>query len=602
MKRFLSIILALAVMLCSVFVLAGCSKNESASYDVVFITDGASVDDKAQNQSAWNGVMSYSLENDKSYRYYQPSTEEDGSLSAETVDKYIALAQKDGAEYVVMQGEKSAVALNACADKYKDIKFLLVDAYPHDENSDTENKFDNVMTVSFDTLQAGFLAGYTSVALGNDKLGYFGSVSDKASRSYGEGFVNGAAYAADEKAQPVYMDYAEYDADNLDYDYSFTVRPVYQKIEDAKEDTFKVVVENGSGSGVYTDGQNVTVVADPAPQGKAFDHWETKSNTDGVKDKKVNINSSKNSTINLLVGDCDCTLTAVYRDANTVAVNVVGGDTYYVETDSSATVNAPVAQNGMVFDHWESNEENVVEDASSPETKVNVAEQTQIDLTPVYVKSDRPTFSVTVENGTGSGSYREGDVVNLVADAPSDGYMFYKWENIDNQGLSTGIAMENEYSYRTSFEMVDRFSSVIEAMYDKGTQVVFGGGNSQSISVFTATWKISHQVYGFGWGIDQADMGNCLASVVLDYGTALNRALSEYKGGDNYTADCSNDCLYVTGISYNQTYTDNDGNQVEDKNYNQGYANVYNGLKDLSIRPNSFAKSSKCLTVKYWTK
>lgn len=601
MKKFLSLILVLIIALCSALALSGCAKNTNTAFDVVFITDGASVDDKAQNQNAWNGVKAYSEENNLTCRYYQPNTDENGNIGTDTVDKYIALAVKDGARYVVMQGDKLAVALNDCADKYSDVNFLLVDAYPHAEDSDDTVTHNNVMTVSFDTNEAGFLAGYASVALGMNKLGYFGSVSDKASASYGEGFVNGAAYAADEIAKPVYMDYAEYDASNLDYDYAFTVRPVYQKIEDAKEDTFKVTVENGYGSGVYTDGQNVTVVADPAPVGKVFDHWEKKSDTDGVKDKKVNINSDKETTINLLVGDCDCTLTAVYKDADTVTVNVVNGDTYSVEKNSSATVFAPTPADGLVFDHWESDTENVLEDINSAETKINVGEQAEINITPVYAKSETPTFNVTVENGSGSGSYRAGDTVNLVADAPSEGYMFYKWENIDNQGRSTGISMENEYAYRTSFEMTDRYSSIIEAMYDDGAQVVFGGGNSQSISIFTATWEISHQVYGFGWGIDQNDLGNCLASVVLDYNTAVNNALKSYKGGSDYIADCSNDCLYVTNISNNATYTDDKGNTVDDKNYNEGYANVYTALKNGTVSATA-AQNSKCLTVKYWTK
>ena len=238
MKRFLSLFLVLIIALCSALALSGCAKNANTAFDIVYITDGGSINDKAQNQNAWNGVKNYCQENNLNCRcrYYQPGTDDDGNISVETIDKYISLAVDNGAQYIVMQGDKLAVALNECAEKYSDVNFLLVDAYPHSEGSDQVNKFDNVMTVSFDTNQAGFLAGYASVALGMNKLGYFGSVSDKISHAYGKGFVNGAAYAADEIAKPIYMDYAEYDAQNLNYDYSFTVRPVYQKIEESKEE------------------------------------------------------------------------------------------------------------------------------------------------------------------------------------------------------------------------------------------------------------------------------------------------------------------------------------------------------------------------------
>ncbi len=56
MKKFLSLFLVLIIALCSALALSGCAKNAKSAFDIVFITDGASIDDKAQNQNAWNGV------------------------------------------------------------------------------------------------------------------------------------------------------------------------------------------------------------------------------------------------------------------------------------------------------------------------------------------------------------------------------------------------------------------------------------------------------------------------------------------------------------------------------------------------------------------
>ena len=616
MKKLLSVILTFAIMVCGTFALVGCSKQQTKIFDVVFITDGGTINDGAYNQSAWNGVEEFSKTSDMTCRYYQPSVDEDGVLDIDTVGKYIKLAVDSQAKYIVMQGEKMAVAVDKFAPQYSDVDFLLVDVYPHEENSDTSDTFENVMTVSFDKLQAGYLAGYTSVVMGNDKVGYLGSVSDKDSALYGAGFVQGVSFASDESGIPVICDYANYDAENLNYDYSFTIRPIYKKVSESTEKTFKVNVVGGIGSGVYADGENVTITADKPEKGKAFDHWEVKSDTEGVKDKKVNISSDKKSTMNLLVGDCDCTIKAVYKDAKTVQIVVAKSadlslsslyDTYNVEKNSTTFVTAPSAQSGMVFDHWECDDKDAIEDVNSASTNVTVKDET-ISITPVYVKSDTPTFDVTVENGTGSGSYRSGDHISVVADPPKDGYMFYKWENVDNQGNSTSIAMSNEYCYITDFEMIDRYSSIAETMYDNGTQVIFGGGNSHADSIFTATWKISHQVYGFGYGYDQNSMGNCLSSVVTDYRVAVVNALKEYKGGSNYEGNCSNDCLYVVGMSTQKTYKDKDGNEVEDKNYNKNYAKVYNDLAKGKIKPNlpnddvRNIVNSKCMTLNYWIK
>lgn len=625
MKRVVSVLLTIVMALSCVFAFAGCSKNVGASYELVYITDGASIEDGGYNKMAWNGVKDYGDEAGVSYRYYQPSTNDAGEVDTETVGKYVELATKNGAKTIVMQGEKMASAVAELAQQYKDTSFLLVGAYPHTKNSTQALSIGNVMTVSFNTLQAGFLAGYTAVAKGNDKLGYFGSVRDEASASYGAGYVQGAAYAADEAKKPVLLDYANYDADNLNYDYSFTIKPIYQKIEEAKEQTFKVNVVGGLGTGTYTDGQNVAIIANSPEAGKKFDHWEVKSDTDGVKDKKVNISSAKKSTMNLLVGDCDCTITAVWADCDTTEIlvanpltaeqyevqlqisNISENKTINAEKETNAWVTAPAAPEGMVFDHWECNVEDVVEDVNASATNVKATGE-QIVLFPIYKQSDVPTFNVTVEQGTGTGSYKSGDWVEVVADAPQDGYMFYKWENIDNQGLNPGVSMANEYNYNTSFEMVDRYSSIPETMYEQGTQVIFGGGNSQSISIFTATWNISHQVYGFGWGMDENGMGNCLSSVVTDYRVAVINALKDFKGGTNYVGDCANGCLYTVGMSLDKTYTDKKGNQVENPEFNPGYTEVYNGLVDGSISPaesngdpNSVL-NSKCLTLNYWVK
>lgn len=592
MKRFISVILSILMIIGSALAVVGCSRAEEASFELVYITDGGALEDGAYNESAWNGVKQFGDENNMNYRYYQPNTDENGELDSNVVNDYINLAVENGARYIVMQGEKMAVVLNEYAVQYPDTGFLLLGANLHSADSEHATTIPNVMTVSFDTVQAGFLAGYTSIALGYTKLGYFGSLADKeSSSSYGIGYANGSAYGADEKGIPTILEYVNCDDERIDY--SVTVRPVYQKIEDCKEKVFRVNVVGGIGSGVYTNGENVTISAQPAEEGKAFDHWEVKSDTEGVKDNKVNINTNKDSSINLLVGDCDCTIVAVWRDADTVKIIVEGNEEVVnAEKNTSAWIQAPPAKRGMTFDHWESEDASIIKDVNSAATEIAVGEK-DVVLTPVYAKSDAPTYDVKVENGTGSGSYKKGDKATVVAEAPQDGYMFYKWENVDSNGLNGGLPMTNEYCYITEFEMSDRYTSVVEAMFDEGIQVVFGGGNSQEASAFNATNSISHQVYCFGWGTDQGNKGNCLASVVCDYRVAVLNTLKDFKGGTNFVGNCSNNCLYVTNIS----------NNPDDKKYNEGYASLYKSLADETlIVPNEINTDSKCLTIKYWVK
>ncbi len=632
-KKWLSVLLALVLAVSGCFVFSACGKQEAATYELVLITDGAPINDGGYNQSAWNGVKAYGDENKVSYRYYQPYLDENGVLTSDIVGKYIDLAVQGGAKTIVLPGEAFAVPAYEVAATYKDIQFVLIDAFPHSVGDNTMRVLNNIMCVSFDNMAAGYLAGYLAVLDGlknangdmvreyNTKLGYFGDYTSERSVNYGVGFMKGAAAAADENSVPVVLDYAEYNHPQLAYDYDFTIRPVYIPREEATKETFKVVVEDGLGSGVYTEGENVTITANPAPEGKTFDHWDVKSNTEGVKDKKVNISHKKRSSMNLLVGDCDCTITAVWADAATVPVTVTEADgitaheVYNVQPNTTLWITAPPAEKGLIFDHWECADENAVNNVNTKGTEVTVGENA-VTLKPVYRESETPTFTVTVENGTGSGSYVTDDEITVVADPPEEGYMFYKWENADQDGIAAGIAMDNEYQYAATFKMVNRFAGIGEKMYNSGTQIIFGGGNVLSDSLFTASQAFDYPAFVYGSGYDEGGKGNCFASVVNDYGTAVKLCLADFQGGSFLNANCANGCIYVTGKSINQyqldengeVKTDKSGKSIPDGNYSETYQTVYQSLAngDLRLSPASSAAAaiegldSACLTVNYW--
>ena len=598
MKKIISLLLSVLLII-GCFSLAGCAKKSSDGYNIVMITDGGTISDGAYNESAWRGIEEYSEENNMTCRYYQPQTEENGSLSVETIKNYVDLAAEDKAKFVVLPGEAFAVAAYEIAPAYSDINFILVDALPHAENDSTTRFQSNVMCVSFNALEAGFLAGYTSVASGFTKLGYIGSVNSKNSGDYGAGFVQGASFAANSKETEVSLEYANIDDENLAFNYDFTVKATYKKVSDEKEKTYKVKVVDGIGSGVYADGENVTITANPAPEGKIFDHWEAKSDTEGVRDKKVNISSKTKSSMNLLVGKCDCTITAVWADAQTGAIEVVQPDytmdyyeslslsrvdvkTYYAPVDSDFAVEAPVAPKGYVFDKWSCAES---EYNNLDESSINVkAKKTTIQLMPLYKKSEFSTFNVSVENGSGSGAYLSGDKVKLVADEPKDGYMFNKWEIVDEQKLKTGVSMDNEYCYHTEFEMPDRFASLAWAMYDGKTEIVFGGGNPLSDSIFNATTAFENQVWAFGSGCDEGSKSNCFASVINDYGAAVKLCLKEYQPGGILNARCENGCLYVAGKIFDDALTDEKGKSQNNTEQNKSeYDMIYQALSDGKI-------------------
>lgn len=609
MKKIISICLCL-VLVCSVFI--GCAKQETYQSDIVLITNGGTIKDDGYNQSAWEGISAYADDNGMSCRYYQPALA-DGKLTTEIVNKYVDLAAKNGAKFVVLPGNEFAVITYEIASTYPDVNFILVDAIPHSADTNTDSFMKNVMSISFDSSQGGFLAGYLAVINGNTELGYLGEYKSRNSASYGAGFVQGAAYAADSLGIPVTVDWADYDSPFVDYNYNFSVKACYQKIEDVEEKTFTVKVVDGIGSGTYTEGSNVTITANTAPEGKTFDHWEVKSDTDGVKDKKVNISSKTKSSMNLLVEKCDCTITAIYKDIENdyKTVTVMDAENknaiaeYSVELENGVSVKAPAAPENLVFDHWETTADLGETDLTSKEIRVDVKDS-DIVLTPIYKAPDSPSFNVTVQTGeggdgesTGSGSYVAGDVVEIAAAIPQEGYMFSHWENVDSYGDGTGISMANEYYWNTTFEMVDRYAAVCETMFNKGINTIFDGGCSIA-SAYTAKWNFDFEENVISAGAKNKD---AYSTIINNYGEAVKDALADYKGGTVVAANCSTDGLYATYVSPEE----NDDIQAK-------YDAVYKALADGQIQlvpvQNGAGydfcklfneqKASKCLTLNGW--
>lgn len=614
MKKILSVLLCAVLIIGCTFAAAGCSKQENQKSDIVLITDGGTITDGGYNQSAWEGITAFAADNAMSYKYYQPVLDND-KLTVDNVEKYVDLAAENGAQYIVFPGEEFAVSAYEIANSYPDVNFILLGANPHSADDDTDRFIKNVMSVSFDAVEAGFLAGCIAVLHGNTELGFLGEFGRGNSSQYGAGFAQGAAYAADKLGIPVTLDWADYDSPLLDYNYNFTITACYNKIADQKETTFTVHVVNGQGSGTYTEGSNVTITADPAPEGQVFDHWETKSDTDGVKDKKVNISSKSEASMNLLVEKCDCTITAVYKDIegeySTVSVMDAAGKNVVslqnVAENGECWVQAPVAEDRMVFDHWETSAAENVEDINSAGTSVKNI-NADITLVPVYAVSDIPTFSVKVLTGeggegesTGSGSYVAGDKVTIAAATPKEGYMFSHWENVDAYGHSTDIAMENEYYWNTSFDMVDRYSAVCETMYNHGVTAIFAGGNTKADSVFTARWNYDYDLNVIAAGENTKD---AYTTIVNNYGEAVKDCLAEFKGGAPVKAGCLTEALYATFVA--DVKDDNDESVDKEVNAKQKeiqavYDEVFKGLADGTIKPIQVQEGAGYDFCKYFT-
>jgi basic membrane protein A len=175
-------------------------ESADGTYQIAMVTDVGQLKDGSFNQFTWNGVKMYAYENGKTYKYYQPAN---GS-SATDDDRIKAMtdACEAGAEVLVTPGFLQDTALEAVAPQYPDVQFVFIDGW--------DTGLDNILGVSYQEEQAGYLAGYAAVMEGYTKLGFSGGGggSNPACIRYGYGYAQGANAAAEAKGVDVEMRYS----------------------------------------------------------------------------------------------------------------------------------------------------------------------------------------------------------------------------------------------------------------------------------------------------------------------------------------------------------------------------------------------------------
>ena len=220
MKKLLALLLCLAMVFTFAACGGGSSEGEGGSepaavsfddiddncesadgtYQIAMVTDVGQLKDGSFNQFTWNGVKMYAYENDKTYKYYQPAN---GSAATDD-DRIKAMtdACEAGAEVIVTPGFLQATALEAVCPKYPEVQFIFIDGW--------DMGAPNLLGVSYQEEQAGYLAGYAAVMEGYTKLGFSGGGggSNPACIRYGYGYAQGANAAAEAKGVDVEMRYS----------------------------------------------------------------------------------------------------------------------------------------------------------------------------------------------------------------------------------------------------------------------------------------------------------------------------------------------------------------------------------------------------------
>lgn len=159
-----------------------------------------------------------------------------------------------------------------------------------------------------------------------------------------------------------------------------------------------------------------------------------------------------------------------------VVVNSGAGDGTY-RAGSTVTVTADVPPVGKKFKNWIvekgelvlANSKNATTTFTMPEGNVTIRAEYEENV----IDPAATTYMVTVKNGTGSGSYAAGTVVEIKADKPASGKRFDSWSVVSGSAV-----FANENSEKTRFIMPAE-PVTIEAMYKRGSS---GSSSSSSSS------------------------------------------------------------------------------------------------------------------------
>lgn len=159
-----------------------------------------------------------------------------------------------------------------------------------------------------------------------------------------------------------------------------------------------------------------------------------------------------------------------------------GSGAYLNEVVVDIAADAPPV--GQVFDAW-TGDTATVANITDPTTTVTMP-AAAVTVTATYKVA--PTYTLTVEGGTGSGEFAEGQIVDIVANAPAEGYVFDVWvgdtENVaDVNSQATTITMPGQAATVTATYVLatDKLLAWWEMEETEGTVAYDSSGNGNHL-------------------------------------------------------------------------------------------------------------------------
>ena len=213
----------------------------------------------------------------------------------------------------------------------------------------------------------------------------------------------------------------------------------------------------------YAQGEKVAVTAEAEKNGQYFYKWEVTSGSGTFEDP-----DSASTTFTM--GDADTVITACYKGESTVTVinGTKSPDKETYAPGEQVNITAAAAENGKYFDSWKiiSGAGSTLADAKRNTTTLTVGKQ---DTVVEAIYKNGPVL--TVNRGSGSGTYAPGAKINIRAQKGDRDEMFLGWI------LESGSGTFAQPSWESTTFTIGSEDTVITAQFyrDTGDFVITGG-------------------------------------------------------------------------------------------------------------------------------
>ena len=204
------------------------------------------------------------------------------------------------------------------------------------------------------------------------------------------------------------------------------------------------------------------IIAPAPPEGKTFGRW--------ILEGEGSFADIESATTTFYIGDGNAVIDCEFVDARTVTIENEGNNggtrSFIVGIGKKYSISTDEVLSDYMFDYWDKNGARF----STSHYRNNIIMGDENVTYHAYYRN-RNSYTLTVNNGTGSGTYKERQSVNISANSAPENTTWYRWSG-------NWYFIGNRYSMNTFIEMPSNDCEVTATYGNLHTLTVINGSGT----------------------------------------------------------------------------------------------------------------------------